>query len=238
MKLIEVEQLSKNYGSKVVYENISFNIEPGEVVAVLGHSGCGKSTLIKQMKEHQDVIRNYRKHSLVYQEPRLLDWIDVLKNVTLACDDENRAKELLQAVELEDYLHAYPTTLSGGQKQRVAIARALSIEPEMLYLDEPLSALDVFLRIKIIKLLAKLMDKFSFLKGIFYVTHNIQEALLIASKVMVMGGGTPSRIIYEAQIDIPLANRNPGDMELLKIEKTLLNLLLEEPEKEVNVTVE
>ncbi|MEA3543992.1 MAG: hypothetical protein U9R69_02085 [Thermodesulfobacteriota bacterium] len=80
------------------------------------------------------------------------------------------------------------------------------------------------------------MDRFSFLKGIFYVTHNIQEALLIASKVMVMGGGTPSRIIYETQIDIPLANRNPGDMELLKIEKTLLNLLLEEPETEPNST--
>jgi NitT/TauT family transport system ATP-binding protein len=227
MSLIEVRNLSKRFGDKIVFEDISFTVDKGEVVAIMGRSGCGKSTLIREMKANPSVTRNYRKDAFVYQEPRLLSWVNVLKNITLICNDREKALELLDAVELKAYVNSPPSILSGGQRQRVAIARALSVEPEMLYLDEPLSALDIFLRIKITRLLSRLMGRFSFLNGAFYVTHNIQEALLIASKVLVMGG-TPSKIVFQKHIDIPLKDRSPGDIELMKIEKSIIKILIEE----------
>jgi len=224
--LIKIDNLTKSFDDKTILKNISFDVEIGDRVAILGPSGCGKTVLLNEIKNnHTAIEKNYKKYSIVYQEARLLPWKSVLGNVTLACDDEAKATKLLQAVELGNHLHKVPREISGGMKQRVSIARALSVEPEVLFLDEPFSALDLKIRINLIQMLAQRLSTITTLKGLIYVTHSILDALLLANKIIVLGD-SPSRIVYEREIDLPLDQRDWKDEGLMQIEKEITGIFL------------
>ncbi|MCK5294811.1 MAG: ABC transporter ATP-binding protein [Arcobacteraceae bacterium] len=225
--LIKIDNLTKSFGDKTILENISLDIKKGDRIAILGQSGCGKTTLLNEIKDgNKAITKSYKDFSIVYQEARLLPWKTILENVSLVCDDEEKAKKFLTEVELGDHLDKIPCEISGGMKQRVSIARALSMEPEVLFLDEPFSALDLKIRVNLIKMLATELTHIKTLKGLVYVTHNILDALLLASKVIVLGG-SPSRIVYERKIDIPLGERDWKDDELIQIEKEITKIFLD-----------
>jgi NitT/TauT family transport system ATP-binding protein len=225
--LIKIDNLTKSFGDKIILENISLDIKKGDRIAILGQSGCGKTTLLNEIKNgtNKAISKQYKEYSIVYQEPRLLPWQTVLENVTLVCNDEQKARSFLHSVELGEHLDKIPCEISGGMKQRVSIARALSMEPEVLFLDEPFSALDLRIRVNLIQMLARELSRISTLKGLIYVTHNILDALLLASKVIVLGG-SPSQIVYEKEIDIPLGQRDWKDKALLDIEKEITEIFL------------
>ena len=217
MEILRVENLSKVYGkgeNKVVaLDNVSFSVEKGEFVAIVGASGSGKSTLlhlvggvdrptkgkvfidgknIYEMNDDKLAIFRRRQVGLIYQFYNLIPILNVEENITLPLELDNREvdkktlKELLELLGLEHRSKHLPNELSGGQQQRASIARTLAIHPEILFMDEPTSALDPELIgevLKVIKTLAE--DK----RTMVIVTHEIQFAKEIASRVIFMDDG-------------------------------------------------
>ena len=184
------------------------SIEPGHIVALLGPSGSGKSTLLRMLSGlsapsagevfwHGKPIGSVQINvSIVFQSFALFPWLTVLENVEAPLKargmdpDERRERSMriLDTVGLDGFQAAYPKELSGGMRQRVGFARALVVEPEVLFMDEPFSALDVLtaenLRSELLELWAK---KTIPTKSIFIVTHNIEEAVLLADRIIVLG---------------------------------------------------
>ncbi len=196
---------------------------PGKIVGLLGPSGSGKSTLLRMLtglsKPSSGEVLWHGKAmdgqlpnvSIVFQSFALFPWLTVLENVEAplvargqgAIERHKRALKMIDTVGLDGFETAYPKELSGGMKQRVGFARALVVEPEVLFMDEPFSALDVLtaenLRSELLELwLNKKMPTTS----IFIVTHNIEEAVLLADRVIVLGRN-PARIRSDFEIDIP-----------------------------------
>jgi NitT/TauT family transport system ATP-binding protein len=202
-----VDQVFKrDDGSSVVaLKDLNFEIGKHEFVAVLGPSGCGKSTLLrqiaglvfptrgrleiygKQVTEPRDEI------GMVFQKPTLLPWFNVLGNVTFPFRhkygrvteaEKARAHELLKLVELEEFATAQIDQLSGGMQQRVAIARALLLDPDILLMDEPFSALDALTRDEMSFELLRIWTERP--KTVLFITHSIPEAVLLADRIIVM----------------------------------------------------
>jgi NitT/TauT family transport system ATP-binding protein len=196
---------------------------PGKIVGLLGPSGSGKSTLLRMLtglskpssghvlwhgKQMDGQIPNV---AIVFQSFALFPWLTVLENVEAplvakgigAIERHKRALKMIDTVGLDGFETAYPKELSGGMKQRVGFARALVVEPEVLFMDEPFSALDVLtaenLRSELLELWS---NKKMPTKSIFIVTHNIEEAVLLADRVIVLGRN-PARIRSDFEIDIP-----------------------------------
>src|ERR1700686_5332541 len=226
--IIEVRQIEKFYaqpdGSRVqVIAPTDLAIYPGQILALLGPSGCGKSTLLRMMTGlapasagtvlwHGEPGRGESPNvSIVFQSFALFPWLTVLENVEAPLEARGfapierhkRALRIIDAVGLDGFESAYPKELSGGMKQRVGVARALVVEPEVLFMDEPFSALDVLtaetLRGELLELwLGKKMPT----TAIFVVTHNIEEAVLLADRVIVLGKN-PGRIRSDFEIGLP-----------------------------------
>ncbi|MFB5167055.1 ABC transporter ATP-binding protein [Parageobacillus toebii] len=222
--IIQVENLSKSFPNQgklePVLQQISFRIEKGEIISILGQSGCGKSTLLniiggfeKPDKGHvlldgNVVERPSRRCVMLFQHYGLLPWRSVLKNVELGLEGMNltseqrrsRAFDYLKLVGLHDYAERFPHELSGGMQQRVAIARALAIQPEVILMDEPFAALDTFNRYYLQDELLRLQDKEK--TTIILVTHDIDEAVYLSDRVLIMSAN-PGRIHRELKIDTP-----------------------------------
>lgn len=225
--LVTIENLNKSFDDSVILEGINLEIDEGDRLAILGPSGCGKTTLLNEIKNGNPAItKKYNSYSVVYQEPRLLPWKNVLENVSIVCDDIKKSKKLLENVGMKQHLDKYPSEISGGMKQRVSISRALSMEPEILFLDEPFSALDLKIRVNLIEMLSNEFMQTQSLLGLIYVTHNILDALLLANKIIVLGG-SPSSIVYQKEIAIPLDKRDWKDERLLQIEREIIEIFLE-----------
>ena len=191
---VAVTGLRRAYGDRVVIDSLHLRIARGEFVALLGESGCGKTTLLRAMAGLDPIqggrIAAPRRPAVVFQEHRLLPWDRLWRNVALGLPPQgarDRAAAVLGEVGLGDRLDDWPRNLSGGQAQRVALARALVQEPELLLLDEPFAALDALTRIRMHGLVKELVARHR--PGVLLVTHDVDEAIALADRILVMRGG-------------------------------------------------
>ncbi|MGJ4889381.1 ABC transporter ATP-binding protein [Bradyrhizobium sp. HKCCYLR20261] len=194
-----VNGLRRAYGDRTVIEGLDLRIERGEFVALLGESGCGKTTLLRALAGLDPIqagrIIAPKRPAVVFQEHRLLPWDSLWRNVALGLDvpdARQRAAAALAEVGLGDRLDDWPRNLSGGQAQRVALARALVQQPELLLLDEPFAALDALTRIRMHALVRELVATHR--PGVLLVTHDVDEAIALADRILVMRDG---RIAFE-----------------------------------------
>jgi sulfonate transport system ATP-binding protein len=199
--------LTRAFGDRVVLDALDLDIARGEFVALLGRSGSGKSTLLRALagldRDTTGELAVEGTVAVAFQEPRLLPWKRVIDNVALglgggAGGPVARARAALEEVGLAALADAWPLTLSGGEAQRASLARALVREPGLLLLDEPFSALDALTRITMHRLVLDLWNRHSERTSILLVTHDVDEALLLADRVLVLGNG---RIAYEERVE-------------------------------------
>jgi NitT/TauT family transport system ATP-binding protein len=233
---IDIQDLHKTFtprrGTEMIeaLRAVSIDIRPGEFVSLVGPSGCGKSTLLKlvaglltpnsgQVTIDGLPVRGPRRSvGLMFQTPELFPWRTVLKNVLLPIEifrhekayHRKRALELLEMVGLEGFQSALPRELSGGMQQRVALCRVLVSDPSVVLMDEPFGALDEFARERLnVELLRIWEDR---RKTIIFVTHNINEAVLLSDRVVVMGT-RPGRVL--AVVDVPLGRDQPRTQQTM-----------------------
>jgi len=202
--------------------DVTLDIHKGEFISLLGPSGCGKSTLLRiianLIENTQGTVsvegmtpkeaRLKRKYGMVFQAPVLYDWRTIRKNVELPLEvmhvskEERKkvAEEMLDLVNLHDFMNHYPNQLSGGMQQRVGIARAFAIKPEILLMDEPFSALDEFTKEKLHEDLLRIWRKTN--KTIIFVTHNIQEAVYLSDRICVLSPH-PGRLSAVVDVNFP-----------------------------------
>lgn len=232
--IITIKSLSKSYKKVasqdlLVLEDIHFELKSGEIVALLGKSGSGKSTLLRIIAglispnkgeviyRGQAVTKPVPGISMVFQSFALMPWLTVLENVELGLEaqgigrEERRARaiEAIDIIGLDGFESAYPKELSGGMRQRVGFARALVINPDVLLMDEPFSALDVLTAENLKSdLLALWQEKKTNTNGILLVTHNIEEAVMMADRIVILGSD-PGHIRAELPVTLP----QPRDSE-------------------------
>ncbi|MFC3997416.1 ABC transporter ATP-binding protein [Nocardiopsis sediminis] len=211
----EVSELTRTFDGRPVLDGVDLRIEAGEFVALLGRSGSGKSTLLRILagldRDAEGAVEVPVPVMVAFQEPRLLPWKRVGANVALGLDAPDpaaAAAEALGEVGLGGHLDAWPVTLSGGEAQRASLARALVREPGLLLLDEPFGALDALTRISMHDLVLRLWRRHR--PGVLLVTHDVDEALLLADRVLVLAEG---RIAHEQHIG--LDRPRPRDHEAL-----------------------
>ena len=243
---ISLEQVDKAYRSgsdpeRMVLHNINLQIRKGELLALVGPSGCGKSTLLNLIAGLDHASRGQVRFdktaadmvlSVVFQQPRLLDWLSAKDNISLvleghkkpASERERLVESVLRKVELTDHGDMYPQRLSGGQRQRVAIARAFAVAPDVLLLDEPFSALDELTARRLRQLLQSLWldDTRPRPTGVL-VTHNMLEAAFLADRIAVLGG-TPASVLDIVEVDLPRP-RHPDDPGLFECHRKVMSLL-------------
>jgi len=213
---LTVENLNKRYtdDGQPVFDQVSFGIDKGEFVCIIGHSGCGKTTILNVLAGLEApsggvVIMDQREvkgpsldRGVVFQSHALMPWFSVLGNVVFAVRSrwpdwsrdkaEQHARRFIEMVGLKGAEHKKPSELSGGMKQRVGIARAFSIEPKMLLMDEPFGALDALTRGVVQDELLKICSATH--QTVFMITHDVDEAILLADKIFLMSNGPRARI--------------------------------------------
>jgi sulfonate transport system ATP-binding protein len=223
--------VGRTFNGRDVLRNVNLTIEGDQFVALLGRSGTGKSTLLRILggldADYDGTVLVPERRAVVFQEARLIPWLRVLNNVVLGLNPRlegrgalrERGLEALREVELEAHAHDWPLTLSGGEAQRVALARALVREPQLMLLDEPFGALDALTRIKMQSLLQRLCALHR--PAVLLVTHDVDEAILLADRVVVLVDGELSLDI-NISIDRP---RNRGDANFTSLRNRLLREL-------------
>ncbi len=212
--LLTIKDLHKSFGKREILKGISFNVEAGQVISIIGQSGSGKSTMIRCINflemptagdiyyEGKNVLETFKdlplyrtKVGMVFQSFNLFNNMNVLENCTVGqiklqhIDKElaeDKAKKYLSEVGMADYINARPQQLSGGQKQRVAIARALALEPRILLLDEPTSALDSEMVGEVLDIISKLAKQGM---TMLIVTHEIAFARDVSNKIIFLDRG-------------------------------------------------
>lgn len=241
---LECRDLSFGYGSTPIFDNVSLRVQKREIVCLLGGSGCGKSTLLRVLAGLEkpqsggvsflgtSLQAPHPRAALVFQQASLLPWLDVTGNAGFGLDfsrqpeidKTTRNKRIAQAIEavgLAGNEHAFPAQLSGGMAQRVALARALAREPELLFADEPFSALDAITRTEMQALLVDVVHRWH--TAVLLVTHDIDEAILVADRILLMGG-KPGRIVQEWTVDIPRP-REGHSTEVVQLRLDILSAL-------------
>jgi NitT/TauT family transport system ATP-binding protein len=237
--LLKLDRITQKYGPKerqfVAVQNVSLTVEEGEFVALLGPSGCGKSTLLRiiaglsvpsagRVLYRGEPLRGVNPHAtIVFQTFALFPWLTVQQNVEVALTARGvpqkiatpRALDLLDKVGLDGFETAYPRELSGGMRQKVGFARAMAVNPELLCLDEPFSALDV---LSAEALRGELLDLWTAgdipTKAILLVTHNIEEAVFMADRIIIMEKD-PGRVVADLKVDLrhPRHRKSPAFIE-------------------------
>ncbi len=238
-ELVTVANVEKRFpgraGDLTVLHQVDLTVAPGEFLAVLGPSGCGKSTLLRLIAGldqpsageirlgGQFVTKADPRCAVVFQEPRLFPWKQVAGNVAVGArrsKDHEGSEAWLARVGLTGFAASYPHQLSGGMAQRVALARALIGDPEVLLLDEPFAALDALTRMHMQDLLADVCRQVR--PTVVMVTHDVDEALHLADRIVVMGD-RPSSIIADIPVDQPRP-RVRGNPDLTPVRRRILAL--------------
>lgn len=217
--LIRIEGISKKFtgrdgGETTVFEDLYFSIEPGEFVCLIGHSGCGKTTILNVLSGLEQSSSGYvfvggrevsgpsLDRAVIFQSHALMPWLTVMGNIAFAVSsrwpewnaEKVRAhcQQYIDLVNLTGAEKKRPAELSGGMKQRVGIARALSIQPKMLLMDEPFSALDALtrgvLQEEVLRICAETRQT------VFMITHDVDEAILLADKIVLMTNGPHAKV--------------------------------------------
>jgi len=202
-----VENIFHQYERKIVIDNISFSVQPGEIICLTGPSGCGKTTLLKIVSglitPKSGIIQNqFKITSYVFQEPRLIPWKTCLENIIFGLKAKKMRVEkrryialnLAKELGIDQAINQYPHQLSGGMQQRVALGRALAIEPDFLILDEPFSSLDMGRRRQLQDLILQLLINRNL--AILLVSHDLPEAVRLGNKIIILSA-SPSKIVYE-----------------------------------------
>ena len=230
--------VSHRYGGTPVLDGIDLEIPAGRIVCVVGPSGCGKSTLLRligglERPSAGEVLQvgappegSLNPLTYVFQDFALLPWRSAAGNVSLVLEDhalgraerEARVADVLSRTGLTEFAGAWPRQLSGGMRQRVAIARALAVDPAVMLMDEPLSALDAQTRELLMDDLVGLWTRAPFTA--VYVTHNLAEAVRLGHRIVVLSR-RPGRVREVVRIDAPIAERTDGDPALDSVRRRL-----------------
>ena len=239
--LIELSSITQSFTKpdgniQKILDQISFNIKEGEILAILGKSGCGKSTLLRiiaglikptrgKVKYNHEATDKTFGISMIFQSFALFPWLTVLENVELGLEAMDvprieRRKKALEAIDLiglDGFESAMPRELSGGMKQRVGFARALVVEPKVMLMDEPFSALDILTSDTLKNDFLDLwVAKKTNLKSVIIVTHSIEEAVMMADRVLILASN-PGRVVSELKINLsrPRNAHTPEFQELV-----------------------
>lgn len=227
-KLLEINNISKTFntlnGEINAIKSISFDVNNEDFIAIVGSSGCGKSTLLNiisgLLEKTNGTIKFYKENPVIgymLQEDALLPYLNILDNATLGLslkkiktkENIEYTKKLLETYGLKDFIYKYPKELSGGMKQRVALIRTLAIKPDILFLDEPFSALDYQSRLSVSDDVYNIIKKEK--KTVIMITHDIAEAISLSDKIIVLSK-RPSIVkkIYDIEMEnksTPINNR-------------------------------
>ena len=242
---INVKDLTHRYDAKspLTFEKVDVQADPGESIVIIGRSGCGKSTLLHIIAgllggytgtneiNNKKVVAPSSKWVMMFQAPHLFPWMSVEQNVgtglRFAGWSKDRIKErvdmAINLVHMEEFAHKNTQELSGGQQQRVALARSLVMEPEMLLLDEPFSALDAFTRASLQKDVRAISKQLGF--NIVMVTHDIDEAVIMADRALIMAG-SPGTMMHDLRVDLP-DPRDRNDPEVQKMRTHVMQVFHE-----------
>ena len=242
---IRIEGIGHRYGEVEVLRDITLEVPTGRIVCIVGPSGCGKSTLLRLIGGLERPTSGrvltvgappegcLNPLTFVFQDFALLPWRSVRGNVSLVLEDHRLAAgqaerivaDVLARTRLSDFGDALPRQLSGGMKQRVAIARALAVEPAVMLMDEPLSALDSQTRELLMDDLVALWTRTPFTA--VYVTHNLAEAVRLGHSIVVLSR-RPGRVREVVEIDKPLAERGYADPDLEDAQRRLWEMMRDE----------
>ena len=245
-KTLSIQNVNKSFtvdGQKVdVLKDINLEVQEGEFIAIVGHSGCGKSTLLKIIAglekndtglvtvDGKEVNGPGMDRGMIFQEHRLFPWMSIEKNVQLGLkglSKEEKTKlsdQYLELVKLSEFKKAYPSQLSGGMSQRAAIARSLVSQPEVLLLDEPFGALDALTKIELQEELLKIRERFH--NTMLMVTHDIEEAVYLADRIVVMSA-RPGRIKDVIKVELG-TYRDRGGSDFAHYKKKIFDYFFEE----------
>jgi ABC-type nitrate/sulfonate/bicarbonate transport system ATPase subunit len=248
---IEVRQVSKSYAGKgsgwKALDGASFSVRPGEFVCIIGPSGCGKSTLLNILSGLDDQydgnaailgrpvgeqIANGLRIAYVFQEPRLMPWRTVRANIEFVLQAagfapegwKERTDRCLALVELDDFGDFYPLQLSGGMQQRASIARAFAIEPEVLLMDEPFSALDELTARRLRQQLLTIWGRFR--STVLFVTHNAFEATFLSDRILMMTKGPGARFCDEVDLGDLVRPRSYEDVRVFEASRGVVERLV------------
>jgi NitT/TauT family transport system ATP-binding protein len=242
---IQLQGLTHRYTPKspVTFNKVNLESPPGEALAIIGRSGCGKSTLLhilagvlhptegRVLLDGEEIEKPSPRWVMMFQAPHLFPWMTVTQNVGVGLsfghwskqDIAERVEEVIELVELQEFAKNNVQDLSGGQQQRVALARSLVMEPELLLLDEPFSALDAFTRSSLQHDVRAIAKKLGF--NIVIVTHDIDEAVIMADRAVIMAG-SPGDIVHEMDVALP-DPRDRHDPEVQKLRSRLMTTFQE-----------
>ncbi|MEX2234510.1 MAG: ABC transporter ATP-binding protein [Cyclobacteriaceae bacterium] len=239
-------------GKFVAVQDINLKVDKGEIISIIGHSGCGKSTIInaiagmltpsmgRVMVDGKSINGPGPDRGMVFQNYSLLPWLTVYQNIFQAVDatlkngtkeeKHSRVERYLKMVNLWDHREKHPGQISGGMKQRVAIARAFAIDPEILLLDEPFGALDALTKSSLHIELLKMWNLTHRSKTIIMVTHDIEEAVFLSDRIVVMNNGPAATIREIESVHLPRPRNKKETVNLPEyktIRERLLSLLME-----------
>lgn len=219
-KILVSKSISKKYEENLILENINFELYSGEIISILGPSGVGKTTflniLISLTEQTSGEIINFgNKIGYVFQEDRLVSWLNLFENIKLVQknSNDNEIFKNLELVGLSDYYNYFPSQLSGGMKHRGSIARALTYAGDIMLLDEPFKSLDIKLRLELLDLMKFLKDTRKI--GFILVTHDIEEAVYVSDRILIFKG-KPAKIVKEINLSKKRLNNQ------LKIEDEII----------------
>jgi ABC-type nitrate/sulfonate/bicarbonate transport system ATPase subunit len=208
MSLIDISQISFSFGPKTIFADISFSIQPGEIISIVGPSGCGKSTLLRliaglekaasgRIVRHATASSGGSNLGFLFQDNDAYPWHDVWNNVKVGSGpkpfpENARVENILNEVGLGTEKSKFPAELSGGMRKRLGLARCLVRRPSLILLDEPFSSLDIDTRFDMYRLLQQLWTETGC--AILLVTHDLHEAILLSDRILVLGSHANRRL--------------------------------------------